>query len=410
MAVEVFSQNGEVLENGAKWMTIERNHTETVALELFIRGGLFRETKADNGIGTLFAHVWLKSGPMLEEVEYLGGNVSAGASHDFFRIGFAIPTEYLDRIILAFEKQLLKPKFDPEIFKREKDLTLRSIEAEKDEPNIIAMQKFFEATYPDHPYALKSDGDIESVNKLLLKDIEDYYRKHINGADVAAVLAGKFTKEQSARLKKITADLPKGTPFKVLCQDAAIANDTRSEAFDTRIQQSKLFYAFTAPSTADKDYPAVKLLNELLGGGMSSMYFKALRKERGFAYEVSSVYPSRLCSSRLVGYIGLMPENEVEAVSVMRGIHANIAKTITDAEIERGKNMILGDILQETETNNRTAWYTAFFLNLGFGVNHLESYINEIKNIRRDDLERVSKIFNGPSTLFLYKPVDKNIE
>jgi predicted Zn-dependent peptidase len=381
-----------------------------VALELFIRGGLFRETKADNGIGNLFAHVWLKSGSMLEDAEYLGGNISAGASHDFFRIGFAIPTEYLDKIIPVFEKQLLKPIFDPKIFEREKELTLRSIEAEKDEPNIIAMQKFFEATYPNHPYALKSDGDIESVNKLLLEDVREYYVKHINGADVTAVLAGKFSKEQSARLKKITATIHKGAPFKVICQNAAIDKDSRSETFDTRIQQSKLFYALSAPSAADKDYPAVKLLNELLGGGMSSMYFKALRKERGFAYEVSSLYPSRLCSSRLVGYVGLMPENEEEAVSVMRNIHANIVKSVTDAEIERGKNMILGEILQETETNKRAAWYTAFFLNLEFGANHLDSYIEQIKSIRRDDLVRVSKIFNGPATLFLYKPVDKNIE
>ncbi|MDR2869858.1 MAG: insulinase family protein, partial [Deferribacteraceae bacterium] len=188
---------------------------------------------------------------------------------------------------------------------------------------------------------------------------------------------------------------------------AEILKTERTESTDARIQQAKLYLAYTAPGTADPDYLYGKIIVDILGGGMSSPYFTALRKERGFAYSVGMTYPSRLCASRMTGYIGLQEEHIAEAITVMQELNSTIAANISEEELEKAKNHMLGQILLEAETNSRTAFYAAFYENLGLGFDFMSTYVEQIRNVKKDELKTISKIFAKPHTIFVYKPVQK---
>src|SRR5262249_54759348 len=65
-----------------------------------------------------------------------------------------------------------------------------------------------------------------------------------------------------------------------------------------------------APAIKDrKDFMALKILNSLLGTGMSSRLFVDLREKQGLAYAVGSTYPSKEQTSRFIAYIGTDPVN-----------------------------------------------------------------------------------------------------
>ncbi len=398
------AQCQEFFENGVRWKSIPRDYTQTVSLVVFIKGGVFRETAVNNGAGALFARTWLKSGRLMEKVEFVGGGLNAGLSSDYFEFTMAVASDNLDAVMTELKEQILSPSFSPAVFEREKDLTLRELEAEKDDPNSIAYQLFMEATYKKHPYSMKTEGTTKSVSGLTLKDINNYYDKHFYGADMIVVLAGNYTDKQMKLIQDIFKKVPKGSPLKIDCAGADIAKSERIEATDPRIQQAKLYLAYGAPAADSKDYIYSKILSDVLGGGMSSPYFTALRKEKGYAYAVSAMYPSRLCTSRMIGYIGLQIENADDAISTMQKINNSIGRTITDDELEKSKNHIIGQVLSEAETNSRTAWYAAFFENLGLGFDHTERYINMLKGVKKEDMAKVTEIFKKPYTIFIFKP------
>lgn len=398
------AQEREIFDNGVRWKAIHRDYTETVTLVIFVKGGIFRETPANNGIGALFARTWLKSGGLLEKTESVGGGVSVNLSSDYLDFSLSVPSEHLDDLLTELKRQLLSPVFSATVFEREKDLSLRELEADKDDPNSQAFQLFSQATYGAHPYSMRSEGEPDSVAALKLDDVKKYHAANMNGADIIAVMAGKFTPEQENEVKSILKAMPKGKPFIIDCAGSEIKKTGRVEATDNRIQQSKLFVAYTAPSADSKDYVYGKLMSDLLGGGMSSPYFTALRKEKGYAYSVGVMYPSRLCSSRMTGYIGLQQENVEDAITTMQSLNKSVLKNATSEDIEKSKNHIIGQVLSEAETNNRTAWYAAFFENLGLGFDHLERYIESIRKVKKADLEKIMPIFDGPYTVFVYKP------
>ncbi|MDR2400333.1 MAG: insulinase family protein [Deferribacteraceae bacterium] len=397
----------EILNNGVQYKSIKRDYTGTVSLVIMIKGGVFRETAANNGIGSLFSSVWLKSGKLLEKAEFLGASASSSVTNDFFEFSFSSTSDTFGKLLTELKGEFLTPQFKKTVFNTEKELLLMELEAEKDDPNALAFQNFFAATYPAHPYSLKGSGTPQSVSSLKLSDMQDYYKSVFYGADMTAVLVGRFTPEEEKAVKEVLSVFPKGKPLNVDCSAANIKSITSSQDEDTRIQQAKLFLAYAAPAASSKDFAAAKLLSELLGGGMSSRYFTALRKEKGYAYAVSSMYPSRLCESRLIGYIGLAPENIDDAVKTIQYLNKTVTEGLTEGDILKAKNHIIGALLSDIETNARLAWYIAFFKNLGLGFDHLDAYIAQLKGISKKDLEKLLILFDKPYTLYVYKPVEK---
>jgi len=222
---------------------------------------------------------------------------------------------------------------------------------------------------------------------------------------LCGVCAGNYDNRTLERLIEIFEKIPdKKEKFQINCDGSTLKVDSFVEEEYDRIKQAKLFIGYAAPSANNNDYLAIKLLSDIFGGGMSSKYFNVLRKEKGYAYAVGSYYPSRICSSRFVAYIGLQYTNVKDAVATMDDMNKRIKDYVTEDDIKYTKNYTVGKILSEAQTNNKVAWYNAFFTTLELGAGYFDKYIEGIKGITMDDLIRVSDIFYKPKTIYILKP------
>ncbi|QAR31916.1 insulinase family protein [Geovibrio thiophilus] len=391
------------LENGVRFTVIERPYTETVSVSVFIKGGLFRESKTNNGVGALMSSVWVKGSNMLREMEFYGGSVGAGQGTDSFEIGFSSTAEYMDKAIELFSPFLFSPEFSGDVFEREKAIQLEEIKAIQDDPSSLSFRNFMKLSYEGTPYALTIEGEKDSVEKLTLDDVKDFYPVILQGKSTFVTVAGRITPEQVQKLKTIFAAVPAGTEFTADCAYPAQKEEIYKEDRDPRTQQAKLYVGYEAPEASSPEYAAVKVMTDIMGGGMSSRYFSEMRKNRGYAYSVGAFYPSRLCKSRFVGHIGLEYANVPEAVKAMEEINKTFLNTLTDEELTKVKNYMLGRLLIETETNSKQAWYANFFLNAGLGSGYLTKYIEDIKAVDKDALKKAAEIFNKPKTVYVLR-------
>lgn len=401
----IFGGELSMLKNGVSLITEKRDYTKTLSITVMIKGGMFRENSSNYGIGDLFTSVWLKSNSILKNIEFLGGSIDASSSYDYTEVGISIVSEFANKILTDIDIFFNRPEFSEKVFDIEKNIQLNKIKNLRDNANSVAAIGFNRSTYGDFVYSQETLGNKETVSSLNLDDMKKYYSDIMKGEDIIVSIAGNYDENILKEIIKIFEKIPYGkSNFNIDCEKSVIKDDKYvSEDYD-RIKQAKLYIAYTAPSAGSKDYLAIKLLSDILGGGMSSKYFNILRKEKGYAYSVGSYYPSRICSSRFVAYIGLQYSNVGDAIETIDGINKNIKNYLTEDDIKFNKNYILGKILSEAQTNSKISWYNAFFTNLGLGAGYLSKYIEGIKGLSMDDLVRVSEIFHKPKTIYVLKP------
>src|SRR5699024_1311848 len=99
--------------------------------------------------------------------------------------------------------------------------------------------------------------------------------------------------------------------------------------------------------------PSMLVVNNVLGGGMSSRLFQEIREKRGLAYSIFSYHASYLDSGMLVIYVGTTKDHlhELE-VTMNETIHDLIENGLTDKEFENSKAQLKGNIMLGLESTN----------------------------------------------------------
>ncbi len=392
-----------MLNNGAKIVQKARDFTGTVTVSILVKGGLFTETPQNNGIGNLMSRVWVMSNDILESSEYYGSYISAKLAPYALEVSFSAPTEVVENIYGDYEQFLLSPNFDEAIFEREKRLMLEELAAKYNSPNAVAYDGFMSAVFAGTPYAMPTSGTTETVSNITLDDVKAFYQNTFKGANMVVSVAGNYDANLIAKLEKTISAVDKGEAIAIECE-ANIAEAKRVEETDSKIQQAKLYIGYSAPDVSSEEYASLKVLTEILGGGMSSRYFTEIRKNSGYAYSVGAGYPSRIGAARFFISAGLDYANVESALQKFDEINLNLNDTITGEEIERAKRAILGSALTDLQSNSAVAWNMAFFETMGLGANYYEQYVETLKTIDKQKLVNVAELFKGNKIVYVLKP------
>jgi len=115
---------------------------------------------------------------------------------------------------------------------------------------------------------------------------------------------------------------------------------------DKETEQGHVLLGCAGIGREDEQRFALGVLNNGLGGGMSSRLFQEIREKRGLAYSVYS-YTSQYADTGLFGvYAGCAPGKADEVLAIAHDELAEVAAGgITDAEVARGKGMLKGSLV-----------------------------------------------------------------
>jgi hypothetical protein len=98
--------------------------------------------------------------------------------------------------------------------------------------------------------------------------------------------------------------------------------------------------------------PALRVANQVLGGGMSSRLFQEVREQRGLAYSVFSNQASFEDAGFLALYAGTAPARVTETLDVLRAELDRLRRdALTDAELEAAKGHLTGSLAMSLETS-----------------------------------------------------------
>lgn len=405
---------GEVVEinldNGLKLLLKENPVVDIIALQVFIRAGLRYEEKY--GMTEFVQKVILKgtekrrAEEIALEIDSLGAHLGVSTLPDAGIITLQAPVATFPQALELLLDILTSPTFPPQEVEKERQLLLDAIKRRKDDPFSNLYDFFRKTYYQEHPYSQPELGTEKSIRSITRDELVHFYRSFYRPNNMVVAVVGKFDVEEMATyLREVFAHLPPGERIKVKTEEARAPQKPRYQRQSRELGAAWIIVGYPAPSLQSPDYVPLKVLNSILGTGMSSRLFINLREKRALAYSVGTFYPSRCDLSHFVAYAIVPPDKIGEAIDALKDEVEKIRREgVTQDELKRAIRYLTGSFIIAHETNASQAWYLAWFEILGRGYRYDKTYLEEVRRVKTSDVQRVAQLHLSPPCVVVIAP------
>ena len=163
------------------------------------------------------------------------------------------------------------------------------------------------------------------------------------------------------------------------------------------IEQVHIALAWPSVTRDDRLYDAVRIMNSVLGGSMSSRLFQEVREKLGLAYTVYSYNSAYADTGTLVVYAGVNAKNYLRSVDAVKKCIDDVkGGKIGREEFERGREQLkASSIFAQESTSSQMLLYGKEMLYSGKPYS-FEERIAAINAVTADDLaEAIEGSFNN---------------
>jgi zinc protease len=395
------SQAGEiqkfVLNNGLRLLVREDPRLPLVSMASAFKGGLLAENSDNNGISQLLSKVLIKgtqrrtAEQLADEIEAAGGGISSGAMNNrvsaFVRV--MQPDIALGMDILS--DVLLRSTLPEKAIAREKEAQLAHIKAEEEEMMSVAANLLRSRLLPNHPYGLRHLGTPESVARLTQADLAAFRDRFLVGKNgVIAVFGAVKAAEIRELAEAALGSMPSGEEaFCSPAQPAPLIAPLEVEEIKEK-QQAILMVGYLGADMFSPDRAAIELINEA-SSDLGSRFFIRIREQMGLAYSVGSYHVPGLVRAPFVFYLGTDPM-KLAAVQaeLMSEIRQLAMEGLSEAELARAKEKLLGQMDIQNQNNDAFAFTTAVDELYGLGFDHYQVLRREVEAVTLDETRRVA--------------------
>ena len=399
------------LDNGFTVLVRENPVAPVVAVALLVRMGSRWETPANAGISN-FTHAVMVKGTtkrsgsdLAETVALLGGKIAAAGDVDYSGIQGTALARYWRELLEITAEMALSPRLAPEDVPREREWLTSRIQRRRDNAPSRAFDELYAALYGSHPYGLRSLGTRESLDRIDHAAIVAWYRAFYRPERMTLAVSGQVSaSEVIAEAQRLFGAQPTGTPTPDPPVPPPRAPAGR-RVIQQEAQQTQILVGGLAPSLDHPDHAAVKVLSTILGGGMAGRLFVELRDKSALAYTAASYYDPVHESGALILYLGTAPQNAARAESaLMREVARVRDEPVPADELARAKGYLLGRYAMDRRTNERIAWYLAFYAVEGVGLEYPARYRARVEAVTASDIQRVARTYLASPTILILGP------
>jgi zinc protease len=401
-----------VLPNGLIVLVREDPSVGVMGASLMVRGGTLFEAPDEAGIINFMHRVMLRGTrqydavKLTQAIEDLGGSLDASGDVEYAEVrGTALGRNW-EALLTLITEVALRPTFPMEEVERERRLILSSIQSRGDTPFQRAFDAMLTDLYGRHGYGWPNVGTRESLARLDRAALAKRYAALYRPDRMVLAISGQVPRDKVVRAAE---RLFRGMPAAATPAESAPTPQPPRGARDVvewPAQQAQVMVGYITPGLSDPEYPAVRVLGMLLGGGMSGRLFTELRDRRGLAYQVGVVGTYRTGPSFLLAYMGTAPANvEASEKGVLAEIERIRTEPVTERELARAKAYLLGNLTMDRRTTARDAWYLAFFEVTGVGWSFPDRYARGVDAVTTADVARVAQRYlTGPTVVVLQPP------
>lgn len=389
------------LANGLKIYVVEMHEVPVVQFTLSVKGGgrldrgvpgiaSFTSEMQDEGAGTRDAL------GIASEAAFLGASLGTSADWDASYVSLKTPRRTMAQSLDLMADVALRPTFKSAEVRRQRDLRLASILQQRDQPNAIASLVFNALLYPaSHPYHQPLSGDSASTAGLDSARVRAFYTANFAPANAVMIVAGDVTMAEVRRAIEQRFGAWRARPETASTATLPPAVDRETSIFlvdKPAAAQSVIMIGSAGVERNSPDYPAIEVMNTLLGGSFSSRLNQNLRETRGYTYGAGSGFTYRPAPGPFIARSAVRTNvTDSSLIEFFKEFDRLRREPVDSVELERAKAYIALGLAGEFETTTQMAGQVATLLRFGLPFTYYDDFIPRVMKVTAADVERVAR-------------------
>ncbi|TAK31137.1 MAG: insulinase family protein [Chloroflexota bacterium] len=357
-----FNVRKECLANGLRVVTASYTGAQSVALRIVTKTGSAFEEPSQQGIAHFVEHMLFQGTERFRSfndigrtIESLGGIINGGTDRFKTTYWVKVLSEHCDQAFDLLSDLIVRSRFDPQDIERERSVISEEIHRRHDRPDELVGSLLLKALWPDQPLGRETLGRIETISVLSRDDLLSYLRRQYVASDIVVSAAGAVRHEDIVALaERYLSGLPTGhskpLPSGSFAPRRAIVVNRRSTA------QVQFAIGFPAFGRDDPRIYAARLLAAVLGRGIGSRLFLAVRQRLGLAYSIGAGLQDLIKTGAFDIGAGIKSAGLRDAVdAILREVAMLRAEAPGEEDVNRAKEMDKSRFLFMMESDDAIA-------------------------------------------------------
>jgi predicted Zn-dependent peptidase len=396
-------------QNGVRIVLEQIPTVRSVAIGVWIGTGSRNENEQNNGISHFLEHMFFKgtktrsAREIAEAFDSIGGQVNAFTSKEYTCYYAKVLDDHAGFALEMLADMFFNSTFVEEELKKEKNVVLEEIKMYEDTPDDIVHDLLSKACYANHPLGYPILGTEQTLNTFTGDTLREYMAENYTPDKVVISVAGNVEESFIHEIEKYFGSFEAKQEAH---QMVAPVFQPQKLARKKETEQAHLCIGFNGLPVGHKDIYSLIILNNILGGSMSSRLFQEVREQRGLAYSVFS-YHSSYQDGGLLTIYGGTGSNQLDLLfeTIQETVQKLKEDGITSKELQNSKEQMKGSLMLSLEsTNSRMSRNGKNELLLG-RHRSLDEVIECINNVTEDSVNKLAKqIFSEDFAVALISP------
>ncbi len=381
-----------VLANGIRILTERMPHVRSVAVGVWVETGSRHEPAARGGMSHLIEHLVFKgtatrtAQDIARTMDSVGGNMDAFTTKENTCFYVQVLDEHVPLAVDLLTDILLHPLFDAEELEREKSVVLQEIRMVEDTPDDVIHDLFAAQVWAEHPLGRPILGTRELVSSYGRELIAGHFAEEYVPPRIVIAVAGNVTHDHVVELF--------GRGFNGFERPALARAPERPKLtpgvniVHKSLEQVHVVMGFPGLRHNAPERYAMFLLNDTMGGSMSSRLFQEVRERQGLVYSIHTGAQAFADTGLLYVYAATDAQNFAKVLkSILKEVR-DLKKTgVTVEELKRAKDHLKGSLMLSLEsTSSRMNRLAKHEMHLGSFL-PIDAMLASIDAVRHEEVQ-----------------------
>jgi len=386
----------ESLPNGLQLLGQRIPAVQSAAVVFWVKTGTRDEKVEQMGVSHFLEHMAFRRTQHLEGkvdrvFEEMGADHNAATWLEMTFYWARVLEENVPRAVEVLA-DLTRPVLDKEDFDQERQVILEEIARYEDIPTHVLLSHFMRDFYGDHPLSWETLGTSDSIKRLTVEQMREYWARRYGAQNIVFAIAGNFDWDQTvAQVTTLTQEWPRGDGDRSLNQ--APFHPGFHVYQEQKFVQEQFAIGVRTVSRDDPRYFATAILATILGDDSGSRLYWALY-QKGLAESATAQPMEFQDNGLLLIHVATEPAQAAEALrTTQQELERLQAFDVTQDELDRAKAKIMsavvigGESTQERVMSLIRSWLTKGRLET------LEETRRQIEAVTLQDLQDLVRDF-----------------
>lgn len=387
--------NTYTLKNGLRIVTEKIEYLNSISVGIMVQNGSRNESSEVNGISHFIEHMFFKgtnkrtSKKVMEDIENVGGQINAFTSKEATCYYVKALSTHLDLSLEVLSDIILNSKFDPEEIEKEKGVVIEEINMSEDSPEDVLDDVHSKACFGEGELGYPILGSIPLVKSFTREKIVKFINDKYTPYNSVVSVCGKFDdKELEDLINRYFGSWESKNQYKPEYKETRLHID--SAYAKKEIEQLHVSLGLEGLPYGDENNYALVLLNNIFGGGASSILFQKVREELGLCYSIASYLQPFQGIGTLNIYAGLNRNYGEKALEVIDKEVTLFSKNgITKEQLEINKEKIKANYILGLESTSSRMFSNAKTYLFRNQIKTQETVIKKIDEINEESIQYV---------------------